>query len=313
MGRFFEIPSHGIPEAQESYLRQSLERAMEGSSLYKTPDIPTLENATIPPGETVDVRFGFNPSILQILQWVPLQALDYMSVSVRSRWAQAGLDIGNENGNAQLRRGPGNNFDFWERKHVYVASMPVSNLSRRPIRIEEGSRLFRLYWLNPQNRLGTSEILGAIRSGDVRVEGDDWRIHSTTNPSTGEETAYLYVPVFARTFRAVDPDNVEPFTISDSSPTFGRRDVDQQLKPVKPHQGKQLLIGETPSIFLAKHLNGELHFATENPITGAKSKHGNSRLLDGGVTDHNVRVEISTEVREKVMDDGVFIDLYADR
>ncbi len=307
-----EIDGGGGSIISEPSLIRSLEGLLEGIAVYKSADVPVLESTIVNPNDSADVKIYLNTSLFPYLKTFTPRILDEMKVCVRSRWAQAGLDIGGQSGTEQLGRTDGNEFEYSKALEAYVGTVKVKNYAQRPLRIHEGSRLFRYYFLNPNNRLNTAQLISRNLSGEIQIDCENWSIHSVPDQATGKEHAYLYVPVSSETFQAVDPDDPEPFTISDSSPSFGRKSVDQHLIKPKPQHRQQLLIGETPKIYLAKHLNGELHARTEVPISEHEAYQLNSRLLDGGITNHPVRVEIFTDITGKINDNGIFIDIYED-
>lgn len=316
VGRIIEGIRFRNEDEYDKALKEKLAAFLEGKTSYKTADVPVVDDTVILPGHTKAVRVALSPENLPILYQVPISALDFLKKSVKSRCAQRGLSVGDTTGTGYHMYTDEKDFEYSEELNAYIAKVWVENHSLRPTSLKQGTGLYRYYYLNESNRLQGQSLIRAVNTGDISIEGNSWGYVGATDDFGEFNLTGLYIDIDPTTFRAVDPFNLKPIEVPNSAPNFGRAEIDMHLRKPLPLPTRQLLIGETPHMTLARDVNIEINPATltsnkkvEHPFAG---RHINSWLLDGGVTDHPVRVEILDFTSPTVNPHRVYMNAYRD-
>lgn len=290
-------------EAQDNALRAQVAEALSESPIYKSADIRTADSTVIPPGGSRKMRFILDTESLGVLGSLPIDALDFVDVSVRSRWAQGGLSIGEADGKALHGYTKPGGFAYSEQHQGTLAYIEVNNYAMRPMEVPANTSLFRYYALNQANMLRGIDLQVAIDAGKIQIAGHGWKISEDGNS--------ILIPVGSETFQAVRPSAYGTFSISDTTILY-RDDVDKHLEPVKPFPMPQLTVGETRYIKIDKGFEGELH-STSVSLNGDEVRenyHLNARLLDGEKTQHEVRVEIPRRVMPEATEEYVSLSIF---
>ncbi len=290
-------------EAQDNALKLQVAEALRDTPVYKSSDIRTADSTVIPPGGTRKMRFVLDTLSLGMLGALPIDALDYLDVSVRSRWAQGGLSVGEEDGKALHGYTKPKGFAYSSQHAGQLAYIEVNNHATRPIEVPAGSNIFRYYALNQANKLKGHSLHAAVEAGKIQIAGQGWKISEDGNS--------ILIPVGHDTFRAVRPSAFDAFSISDTAILY-RDDIDSHLQQLSPFAMPQLTVGETEFISIAEGFEGELHSASISR-TGDEIKsnyHLNSRLLDGNKTHHKVRVEIPRIVTPEASEEYVSLSIF---
>lgn len=317
MRSFLETRDPRVSEAYDNFLKDKLLQALEDRSVYKTADVPILDSVTIAPGQQEAIRIPLSPSNLPILDKVPIQALDFMSISVRSRWAQAGLDIGGPLERATLVHTKPGGFEYSQEHKAHIAKVWAKNHAARPLNIPAGSNLYRYFYIDDRNQVQGEELAELIRHKDLQIfgrYGEDWSVQSELGKDGKPTPSRICLTVHSETFRAVNPFDPTPLTVSDDSSDF-REELDQALIPAAPSLMRQLLIGETVGVKMPQGVNGKLSPLSLTPfsLNGFEGSVLNyqtcSRLLDGG-RNWPIRVEIETMVYPDVSPRFVHLSLY---
>ncbi|OGH17553.1 MAG: hypothetical protein A3C22_02895 [Candidatus Levybacteria bacterium RIFCSPHIGHO2_02_FULL_37_10] len=231
-------------------------------------------------------------------------------VSVRSRYAQIGLDIGDK-AVGEIKQWLYNNSHLGEEGNFPNKIMPVitvENHGFRPVALGEGTRLFRFIKENFKSYLEDDKLVQAVKSGLIKIQGDrlgDWTYsygevagHKLPRP-TG---IFIRINTENRRWIPPHPDN-EPICIPDSGEGY-RKIIDSLLKPIPEEKIRKILwIGETIKVTLDPSIDAILDTAA---IRGIKTDKDildentwgvqlNSRVIDGGRTDWQIRTEIISQ------------------
>lgn len=256
--------------------------------LWKGENIGVAEHTVIPhttsPVEVPVVIFQNNrPSRgdWYLGQRIPLK------VSVRSKFAQAGLDIDHINPNDLLLKG-------LRRGESFETSVEVINRGSQPIETLPGTGLFRLY-AEKSPALKGYALEKLLQDGKIKIAGSreaewDWAFDEDGTTPIG---IYVNINAGNRRWMPPHPDN-KPLVIDDKVKDY-RGVLDSYLEDVPlGRQDDILWIGETARLTL-KGVNGVLDQVTHTHLDPDNSigfgKQINSRLIDEN-TDWRIRVEI---------------------
>lgn len=284
--------------------------------LWKGPDIATAQSVVVNHFERVPVMI--TKESIGPYPYYPYRALwsvrnfvygdpPYIYPSVRSRYAQVGLNIDNRLVN-QIGEWLQYNTHLDEKGDVPNSIIPVitvENHSSRPVILDKGAHLFRFFKENYTSHLQDYELVEAVKSGLIKIQGErlgDWTY------SYGQ-VAGRKLPRPVGIFIRVNPENrgwIPPHSENKQIyiPDLGegyRKTVDSLLEPIPGERIKKILwIGETIKVTLAQSVDAVLDtvalrdIRTDKDFTDAKTWgiQLNSRIIDGGRTDWPVRVEI---------------------
>lgn len=299
-------------------------------------DIETIVEITLSPGEwrQIPVRIGSSnlPQAVDVVRIDPSKGIfsacpNYLFMSVRSRYAQLGLDVPDYPVVDQIPKIL-RQIKHGERPHgPFDVLTCVINHSARQINLPEGTRLFRLYSNSFDNFVLGDNLVKLVESGEIKISGEqgkdwDWNYDSRDFRINNPPFAYWReiarvtgIRIRVKPIGWIPPDrNAQPIKIDDETRTY-RREIAKLLKPI-PEDDRQILwIGETISpITISQSLDAIIgrdvlpHLEQDYP--GEHGLHINSRLIDGG-TNWPVRVEILSATKPDRI--PTFITLYLAR
>lgn len=275
--------------------------------LWKGNDIALASPTFIPARRSQLASFVIDPA--NFVSFDPSK-LDRTHISMRSRLAQAGLDISHF-GQQLAHFMVVNGIDVTNQP--FAADIMVDNYSQRPIDLSSGARICRPFYEGTASALTGQRLLELEENGDIKIEGEEnvdwaWRRengHGVTGVYIRISDKKLWIPPHPtnKALIVYDDDGFDNFT--KLSGFDYRKQIDEALQPAPQTDRPILWIGETkPRITLSENVNGILHSAVVQTITGKGSHigfHINSHMIDGGRTDWPVRVEVlSPTVPEKL-------------
>lgn len=294
-----------IANAQGNFLRLSDFR-LAGTTVFQPGDtIATVigKQSSLPSGDNIQTN---------------LEKAGRLTPTMRSKYAQLGIEPDKRAGMHIALTMP-ERFDSLsdDPTQTYEARTVLHNLSKRPIRIDEGSRLFRFYAPWTSKNVSGKGLLKVFEEGQIQVHGDkdDWKwIYKRGRNQDDENITGIALRIDPASWRWIPPNaSAEPVHITDDGKDF-RREVDAYLEPI-PKQAEEpiLLIGETASILeLKSTVHGvisERVITSEDPegqlYRGPKPRQIRSFLVDGGRTNWPIRVEIYSRVDPQRMPEEV--------
>ena len=292
MGRLLEKAPQFVDKEAE-YLDSRLLEVLRENPLYKSGDIPISQDLQIPPLTTRSALFLLTPEQVEFLQHVPLRAISRMKVSVRSRLAQGGVNIGGVDGMQDfgVQSRIGNGYKIW---------LPVENRSQRPVQIPDGMPVFRYFKFNPENQIVGGDLKKLVNrlNSPLTIDG---------SYDFSKDGKMIELPVDPSTVMAVRP----AFGRHIATPHDGERRqvINPELYPIMPSYFPQLGIGETDFVKIGEGVEGELHTQTKLGMIQS-----NSLIMDCNVTSHRIRTEIGMKVDPQWMEnpphDSVYLSLY---
>lgn len=250
------------------------------------PDIKVTEQAVLSAQETslVTVELPITTDIegLNIF-------LDNISLSTRSRFAQAGLEVDQQAAVASIMKTKRRN-----ENGTWCAEVPVINHSLRNIRISPDTGLFYFYFQKAESLTGY-DIVHLVRKKQIEIDGEfnrDWKYWTTPD---GKIIGIEFC--LKEEFKLIPAGNEEIVIPGDDDPlhNHGRKKVDEYLEinEEKP-KPNNLYISEFTAHLT---LHGNIHGVIDPLIYNHGSRHINSIVLNahntGSNTSQNVRVEIT--------------------
>lgn len=298
------------------HAHEQLQLGIIERGLWKSPDIVTAQSAVIKHYEKVPVviaeeniphNFNFSgygtPWFMRDL----MMKGHCIYPSVRSRYAQLGLNIDNEfvsQVGRWLRNNP--HLDKEGRfPNTITPFITVENRGSRPVALDAGTHLFRLFSEDYRAYLRGDELVETVKFGLIKIQGErlgDWAYsYGQTAESKLPRPTGIFIRVNAENRKWIPPNsNDEPVRISDSEEHY-RKTIDSLLQPIPKEQTKQILwIGETLRVTLDSSIDAILDTAAIRGINSDmdildQNTWGtqlNSRIIDGGKTDWQIRTEI---------------------
>lgn len=190
----------------------------------------------------------------------PMDGLDpnhlyFLHGSVRSRWAQLGVDLEEEVGPkiaGALVASVGSKDKVTS---PFFGEVVLHNRAARSIHIPKGSRIFRLYYDIKESALFGRDLVYAFTSGNIKIEGEfgrDWAWAYGGETSRVEDNIIgVHVRIDSRGRRWIPPDTDNiPITVDDSMPGY-RTKIDELLVPIPRTQETILWVGQTSKITLS--------------------------------------------------------------
>ena len=226
--------------------------------------------------------------------------LYFLHGSVRSRWAQLGVDLEEEvgpriAGALVASIGPKNKVTS-----PFFGEVVLHNRAARSIHIPKGSKIFRLYYDVKESALFGKDLIHAFTSGNIKIEGEsgrDWAwAYGSEDSREDDNIVGMHVRIDSRGRRWIPPDaNNIAVTVDDSMPDY-RTKIDELLVPIPRTQETILWVGQTNKVTLSS-VEAVLDRQTRSNIdvSARRLTRGyqiNSRLIDDGRTNWPVRVEI---------------------
>lgn len=268
---------------------------MAAPFFWKGEDVPIKKGFILKAGETTEVKVALSPENLPQFDDFLLENL---RVSVRSRFAQLGIHVGE-----YFPESIGIIKDEDDRKPREVTAS-ITNFSGRAVNFNDGSRLFRFFHYNPGDLITHMKKLEElVQSGGIQIEGEngvEWKID--------REHRGIMLRVSNRRYM---PYNPKPAEIPDTGDY--RDEIDALLKPIPVSEKPILWIGETPKVTLSESLEGVLsrNVVPGDPHEFYRDKNGmhiNSHLIDAG-SDWPIRVEVVSPTTPEKMPDFVLLRL----
>ena len=292
---------------------ERLSRNVEGK-FWKGPDIVTSQDVTV--YRHTNVPIIITPDSVPPLFGLPPEALSYAKTSVRSRYAQAGIDLHDDIGgqiaqwiveNHKQTLDGGIHEQFETRAFVF-------NRCARPIFIQKGTKLFRFFYEFSKSSPRGKDLISLVESGEIKIDGkygSDW-MWSYNQIGSGEENIVgisIRIKSEGRKWIPPHPDN-QPIIVGEEEGNY-RKKIDTLLVPVPQDKREKLWIGETVSVSLGKSLEAILDKAVlKNPKNITLETLGlqtNSRLIDGGKTKWPIRVEVLSSTTPEDMPNFVYL------
>ncbi len=300
MGRVSESMNLASDEAHNAFLKQELESALKECPLFKSGDVAIFENAKIPALGSRSAVFLLSPEQIPLLESVPVEALSLLGISVRSRLAQGGFDIGDRSGTQAFGHTKPGGYVYDKNLKGYLVRMPVENRSQRPLLITAGTPVFRYYNFKEQNRVVGDELETLVEqnSEDLNIEGE---------VELSKYRDSIVIPINPNTLRAVNPSFGSEHEIKQDCER--RAAVDPVLNPLTPSPFPQLIVGETKHVTIKGDYEGVIGTTTKLGF-----RQSNSVLMDKDVTDHTIRTEVGMRIgNEQVKNppqDAIFLSLF---
>lgn len=231
--------------------------------------------------------------------------------SVRSRYAQLGIEVDEKVG-ASIAEAIANNhhMDKDGNPSPFYSEALITNHSVRPIYLQNGAKVFRLYHYEEGSALYGEDLVNFVKSKDIEIEGQfgtDWDFVSAQSVFTGREyVTGIRVRIDTNNRWWIPPhEDNEPVSISDIDPNY-RESIDNLFVPIPEKDEKILWIGQTVKINLSSAVEALLDREVSPDIKGTQTLQGwgyqtNSRLIDGGRTNWNVRVEVLSATKSDLM------------
>ncbi|KKU94995.1 hypothetical protein A3A64_00850 [Candidatus Gottesmanbacteria bacterium RIFCSPLOWO2_01_FULL_48_11] len=293
-----------MPHTPEEFAGELLCETLKGKGVVKSPDFEVTTPALIMPTnpnscgvERVHiVSVGAAKEHFSVFGDIPPEAIKYLHVSMRSRWAQLGLEISgfsDENGKYLLTS------QIWkgiQQGLTYELPVGIANFGKNPIYIPRGARLFRLYTLLGAWHQNGEKLANLVRSGAISIEGkegEDWKwfhFGGTTDRNV------IGVNLRLKPQRWWIPPRLEgpSVTVSDAGRNF-RDEIDSLMEPVPTTDETVFWVGETTAkITLPQNIYAKLNVAQIEINDHGSPKFALqvlSTLIDGG-TDWPLRVEV---------------------
>ncbi len=270
----------------DDYLKRGLAEFFEGK-LWKGPDVAAAANLMVQPGDTEFVPIRIPYDQLPFLKKNSVQSLDFVKVSVRSRFAQMGLEIGGARGMVyHSHKDETGRIGAFNGTRPEVAYVFAKNHTARPLLIPQDEQVFRYYHNDESLAYNRSEVLQLLRDGNIHVEGEPGRDYMLTTGGLAlrvQEDNRFIIPA------SIDP--MDPRTLGKDF----RKDIESQYMKQAPKTTFSIFfVGQTSHLTLSDQVEAELDFNTYHynqrlqPVYGY---HINSRFIDAG-SDHPIKVEI---------------------
>jgi len=243
------------------------------------PDLTTIHDITLRPQTSTTVDVKVLPEHLPS----DLDLLPQAHMSTRSILMQVGIEVGNETPEViEATLHDKNNGDLH-------ASIPLSNVGNRSVRIPEGTGVGSLYLWNGKT-IENGDLEELVAHGDISMTGErgqDWRYYIDKNG------------VFAGIHYRLDPNmkmyippSEVPIDMAYLSNRHDRPKIDRLLRPVPNTDEKIDWITQTKSaVGLSPRVHALIEPNLNTPFFDAE--HRNSLLLKGG-DNWPIRLELSS-------------------
>ena len=276
---------------------ERLSRSVE-NEFWKGPDVQAATDVVL--NGVARIPILIHPEGLPRMDDLSREDFHFLHGSVRSRWAQLGVDLEEDIG---LRIAKALVTSVGTKDKVispFFGEVVLHNLAARSIRIPKGARVLRLYYDIKESALFGRDLIHAFTSGNIKIEGEfgkDWVwAYHREDSRENDNIVGVHVRVNSRGRRWIPPDTDNiAVTVDDSIPDY-RTKIDELLVPL-PHTRERILwIGQTKKVTLSS-VEAVLDRETRSNIDVSarhltKGYQINSRLIDDGRTDWPVRVEI---------------------
>lgn len=289
--------------------QRNLPRNVEGK-FWKGPDVRITTDILL--NATAKVPILIYPESLPSMDCLYPNNLPFLHGSVRSRWAQLGVDLEEELGSRiagalVASRDPKDSITS-----PFFGEVVLHNRAARSIHIPKGSRIFRFYYDAKGSALSGEELIYDFTSGNIKVEGEpgkDWVwAYGSEDSRRDDNIIGMHVKINPRGRRWIPPDVDSVVTVDDSADDY-RTKIDEFLVPVPHTQEAILWVGQTNRITLSS-VEAVLDRETLSNIdvNARRLTRGyqiNSRLIDDGKTNWPVRVEILSPTKRSAISNFV--------
>lgn len=245
----------------------------------------------------------------------PIQTLMYFDATMRSRYAQLGIDVkrpAEEIALSLFQQG----YDSWASiPEVFESEITVGNRSQRPITLGRNSQFLRFFYTNRETELVRGkELVDFVKNGGVAIGGTfgvDWG-WSNDRYATGDydDVGGLLLRIKPDQRRWIPPHPAnKPIQIDDKTKRY-RQEIDRRyledVASAQGHLGQIIFIAETNELTLDQSVNAVIDRNTTYDMVSLQSHfyvpgtHIESRLIDGG-SNWGIRVEIETRAEGGVL------------
>ncbi len=232
------------------------------------PDLKTIHDITLRPHTSTIVDVRVTPDDLP----PDAELLSQARMSTRSILMQLGVEVGSET--------PQVIESTYRNKHngESHASIPLSNVGNRPVKIPEGTGVGSLFLWNGKT-IENGDLEALISSGDIAMtgeEGQDWKYYFDRN----RVVAGIHYRLDPEVKMYIPPSDV-PIDMVYLSNRHDRPKIDKLLRPVPQTEEKIDWITQTKSaIGLSPRVHALIEPNLNTPFFDAE--HRNSLLLKGG-------------------------------
>jgi hypothetical protein len=275
-------------ESQEA--REQLARL---GNFWIGPDIEITKPTVVRPDEillnqSITLTSKDLPSGVSITQG----AIGSLNVSVRSFFAQSGIDI--RFGGANI---PEEALDNLRNNQPSLIPVDIKNYGDRAVQLE--GRVMRFFWANDVNRLRGANLKDVINTNEFSVEGEegiDWFLGGYDENeqilTTGENSDQgLCVVVKLTPNKFYTPFAAEPIARDERIPI--REQLGKYLVPLPVGMERNFEVGETPKITVGKDILAVINTGIDHQ----GRRHISSPLIDPG-SDWKIRTEIMEGQKE---------------
>ena len=289
------------------------------NKFWKGEDLKVNEEVLLFPQEHKLIPVNF-PSSLEFLDGLPIDVITYLESSTRSRHAQLGAEVRSA---GQIIAESIKEDVYRVRENPYKAYAYVTNHTSRILRINEGSRLFRLFtsaYISPDEiRLRGEELSKQIGKG-IKIKGEkghdwDFAYHTSSDNVEYKSPVGLLLKINPNRKRISPLKYSETIDIPDASGIDYRKIVDGYLEDAPITQIPFHWVSETTAmVTLEKGVNAiiEDHVALAGNLVSLQDgmRHISSHLIDEGFSD-KIRVEVVGPTDESA-DNYVYLQLFRD-
>lgn len=262
---------------------------------WKGPDVETLSDFILHPFGVGIVPVALTEQMRSVLEASLVQHPKARKrVSVRSRYALAGLDVDSMMVERRINR----SFFQYPSEDSSIIQVPIRSHAPRPVRLLEGTQLFRFFVDPGMDCIKNENLTSLLRSGGLRLGDGKW--YFRLDPGSGVKMG-VFIPIDPGSRRRIRPDSQDPIVI-DGQMTDYRQFLDGFLEPLtfSTTQKDCFWIGETVHLTLPAGvdaiIDGVVRIDKDGRIRRESGRHTNSRLIDGGKTDWGIRVEVVSSI-----------------
>lgn len=259
-------------------------------AFFKTPDLAIIRPTLVNPGSSSAVSVTIDDITRALVK--SARNISMISASMRSRFAQLGLDMDPEAVPEFIKQ---------LLTEGATADFQLYNHSLRPVQLSEGTRLLRLFYEPADAILAGKELSQAIGEGKIQLGGARGKDWEWAYDDLGKRMG-VFIRINDR--RLWIPPGEDVISINSEGSDY-RKEIDSILKPlpVLEDDRKALWIGETAvSIALGASVEGVLDSRIlrdlDNPSLDFVGTQTNSFLIDSK-TKWPVRLEVRSSTNPK--------------
>lgn len=270
-------------EGTENWFNENLpisqEQMKERYDFWAGGDIE-VEPVITKPQELLAVSLLLNKACLPDIKNLSLSTLHLLQKSIRSCYAQSGIEIIPEIGKLTPE-------DIDKIKAGETIGCPAMVLSHslRPINLK--GRVMRFFWTNTEACLIKNNLIETVRDKMAikGIEGKDWwfgeevideetkRVFGEDVPRSSQPSDALTLCLKIQEKRLWYPPGDEPISVD------SRADLAKHIEPIPDGIDPYFIIGETPWISFPKDIVGVLNLGAHDRTS---ARHAHSPLIDPG-------------------------------